>query len=309
MSRVTHLAICGSALLVAAFAVACSSPATVVGVSQPSASSLAAPAAYLIYPTSAPALAPGQTPPPVGQGYAPDTLIFAVSGTPSASYQVLVSPTPPSLANPSPCPTTSCGSSTPAWTVTVNPSALPYLYSTALPSPSPGYSYVVAQGPPLQSVTSYVVSLASCASAIAACSSPQPIMTTTLQTGCQATPPPYAVLVVTMLSPSNGAANVADGTGSLLLGGSLSTAFGTATLSLSSASGAAVQLGAPTAAPTPLPSPLPTNFPASELFTVSMPPLSSATTYTLSETYIDYLGQAPICWGPHTVTVGTFTTQ
>lgn len=285
-----------SVLTCCALAVGCSSSSTAPS---PAASASPQLVAYLTAPTNAPTLGPMQSPPPFGgtvgsSGFGTENLIFAIAGNVSLGninsvYQVVVSPPPPSPNVAS------------SFTLIPLPTAAP------TPAASPPFSgpvtYVMAQGPQLNQLSNYSITLLACVNG-APCSSPIPIYSGTLQTGCTTQIIPTPAPSVALSSPANGATAVPDATKFLLFQAqSWPDFFGPITITLTSNSGS-IAAGALVS-----PSPIPTAVASGTNAEVNLATaLASATTYTVTAS-IPEQSLTPPCVAPFNQTVGTFTTQ
>lgn len=164
------------------------------------------------------------------------------------------------------------------------------------------------------------VVLAASASALAACgagagvsgsnrsSGPPPAVSAT----CHPPSPGPTPIAAWLAYPPSGSTGVSVNAGQIIEKGA-DYPGGGVTIVVSSAAGN-VPLGTPTLAPLPYPSPFATAPPtygfAGPYSSIPMPALSPATTYTVSDTYMDYYPyNPPQCSAPATQFVGTFTTQ
>lgn len=121
-------------------------------------------------------------------------------------------------------------------------------------------------------------------------------------------PPPVPEPFLALAYPEPNATSVPTSVGILVFAGYP----GALKISMQSAGGGAIPIGAPTAAPSPMPTPFatPANFGGDvPYFSAPIPTLSPATTYSLSYTYTDYTGIPPACVGPVTQQLGAFTTK
>lgn len=159
------------------------------------------------------------------------------------------------------------------------------------------------------------VVLAAGASALAACgggagisgaNGPPPAVSAT----CHPPSPGPTPIPAWLAYPPRGSTNVSANIGEIIETGA--DAGQGVTITVSSPAGN-VPLGTPTVAPSPYPTPFATpspGFPNYPYMAIPLPMLSPSTTYTVSDTYMDYdPNNPPQCSAPATQFVGTFTTQ
>lgn len=295
-------------IVVVAVAAGCSgSPSTTANLPATALSPLPAPVAFLVYPTSAPAIGSGGGLGPiiqgsVGQGLSGgEQLVFAVQGSLNASYQLTVSAPQTPIPGTSPCFSNFFTASPQPWSLTFNPTTLP---SPLLSPPGAGpFTYVLATGPRLNQTTAYTVALTGCPGGTS-CASPVPAYTGTLQTGCTNQIPPTTPPSPVLVYPSNGATGAPDALGSVVVSGAVSP-FGTVTITLTTSSGAEIS-NAVRALVSPWPTSLPTT--ASYEQTANLPVLAQATTYAVSALFFVPTATPP-CSTPLILQLGSFTTQ
>lgn len=249
--------------------------------------------ASVVYPTSAPSLAPGQSVATLG-ATVPVSFVFTTQNL-NATYQLMIVPTP--VATPVPAGIAT-GSPQPV-TLALNPGSLP----TALPTLPASAVYAISSVVQLQPVTTYTLSLVGCPSG-APCANPQTISLGTFQSGCvpvslQQAPPPGLPI---MALPSGGATNVPATVGTLLF--AALNSYAASNFTLTSSAGTRIPVTA-TAVPSPLPSGVTQN---NVYFALALPALLPATTYSVA-----YSGtiqtSTPPCSAPTAWALGNFTTQ
>jgi hypothetical protein len=110
-----------------------------------------------------------------------------------------------------------------------------------------------------------------------------------------------------LIYPAPNATDVPDSIGELVFAGLVQSGD---SVGLATAGGASVPAGPFTAAPSPLPTPYATP-PSSgiPLAAAPLPVLSPGTTYAVGYTYTTWADNPPVCKGPATQPLGSFTTR
>ena len=111
---------------------------------------------------------------------------------------------------------------------------------------------------------------------------------------------PVGQPAATLLYPLDGATNVPDGNFTMVM------SFDYGLVSLTTADGTPVSMLGHVAVPSPLPSPSATAEPGFTPYALSIPPLQSHTTYTVSSKFPN---DVDVPCTPTTVKIGSFTTQ